>query len=100
MEMQQRFTVLLQSQDPGFGRGKCMAPGNHTGAVLIHIRLIERLTDQLVGDQRRFPYHFIGQIAGSIQSLHNFLRMLRHMGQTLVSIQILRSGAKPELTIS
>ena len=100
MQMAQRFSVFLQSQNPGFCRRESMHPGDHSGAVLIRVRLVKSLTDQLIGDQSGLPYQLERQDARFIQFLHDDTGMLRNLPQTLVAIEILGACAEPELVIS
>ena len=89
MQMQQRFPVFLQSQDPGFCRGEGMHPGDHAGTFFVCICLIKGFTDDFVCDQGWFPYHFVWQDPGFIQFVYDNLGMFCYFLQTLISVQIL-----------
>ena len=43
-----------------------MHPCDYTGAFFIGIGFVEGSADQFIGDQRRFPYNFIGEQTGFI----------------------------------
>ena len=86
MQMHQRFPVFLQSQNPGFCRGKRMHPGDHARAVLIVICLVEGLADQRICDQGRFPDNFIWQQSGLVQFIHNLFRVLCNLCETRIPI--------------
>ena len=86
MEVKQRLPVLLQAENPGFGRRERMHPGDDSRASLVRIRLVQSLPDQFIGNERRLPYNLIRKIAGCIQRLHDLLRMLRHVSQAHVPV--------------
>ena len=99
VQVEQRLAILLQPEDPGFCRGKCVHPGDHAGACLIHICLVESLPDQFIGDQRRLQDNLIGQPAGLVKLLHDNAGVLRHMCEAFVPIEILGSCAEPEFVL-
>ena len=72
--MHERFSVLLQSKNPGLCRREGVHPGDHTGTCLIVVSLVECLADQLIGNECRFPYDFYGKtpvLFNSLQSVWN-----------------------------
>ena len=89
MKMAQWFAVFLKTKDPGFCRGKCMHPCDHTGAGLICICLIKCFTDQLVCDQSWFPYNLKWKYAGFVQFFYDNFGMLCYLAETLISVKIL-----------
>ena len=99
VQMQQRFPVLLQPQDPGLCRGERVHPGDHARTFLIRIRLIKRSSDQFICDQCRFPDHLKRQNARLVQFFHNDPGMPGHIFQTLITVKILRTCAKPKFVV-
>ena len=73
MKMAQRFAILFKAKDPGFCRGKCVHPRDHAGTVFICIGIIKGFTDQLICDQRWFPYNLKRKYTGFIQFLYDDL---------------------------
>ena len=99
VQVEQRFPILLKSQDPGLGRRKGMHPGDDSCTALVFICFVKCFTDQLIGDQHRLPYHLIRQYAGCIQRIHDLCGMCSDMLQNLVPIQILGTGTEPKLIV-
>lgn len=76
-----------------------MHPCNNACALCIFICLMKCLTNQFICDQNRFPHDFIWKNARLIQYFYHLFRMIFHMPQTLVSIQILGTRTKPKFII-
>ena len=99
MKMTQRLAVLLQSQNPRLCRGKGVHPCNDPRTFPVHVRLIEQPSDHLIGEQGWLPHQLIRKQTGLIDLLHHDSGMLRHLGKTFVTIQILRTCGEPKLII-
>ena len=89
VKMAQRLSVFLQSQNPGFCRGKGVHPGDYTCTILICICLVEGLADQFVCDQGWLPHDLIGKHSGFVQLIHNNAGMLCYLAKALISIKVL-----------
>ena len=89
MQMTERFFKLFQSEYPHFGRGKGVHPCDNARTQVVIVRIVKSFSDGSLADQRRLQNHLKRQLPGSIQTFHNFRRMLRHFSKALVSIQIL-----------
>ena len=89
VKVAKRLSIFFQTKYPGFCRGKCMHPCDHAGTIFICIGIIKGFTDQLICDQRWFPYNLKRKYAGFIQLLYNDLRMLGYLAETLISVKIL-----------
>ena len=66
-----------------------MHPGNDARTVLIVVRLVKGLPDELVGDQGRLPDQFERQLSAFVQLLHDFFGVGSDMSKALISVQIL-----------
>ena len=66
-----------------------MHPGNDARTVLIVVRLVKGLPDELVSDQGRLPYQFERKLSAFVQLLHDFFGMGSDMSKALISVQIL-----------
>ena len=86
VEVEQRFPEFLESQYPGFCRREGVHPGDHSRTGVVHVGFVERLPDQLIGDECRFPHKFVREIARCVQHLHHFPGMLSYMSQAFISV--------------
>ena len=97
VQVQKRLAVLAQARDPALGRGEGVHPGDDAGALRVGVGFVEGLADERVGDQRRLPDKLIGQRARGVELFDDDLRMLGHVGEALVAVEVLRAGEEPEL---
>ena len=98
-QMHQGLAEFLQPRDPGLGGREGMHPGDHAGAVVIRVGLVERGADHAAGEQRGLERQGKGQKTRSVDALHHDAGMLRHMLQALRAVQILRTDAEPECVL-
>ena len=89
VQVKQRLSQFLQTEDPRFRRGEGVHPGDHTRAVLVGVCLIHSLTDQGIRDQYGPPHDLVRQDPRGIQRLDHLLGMCSHMGEHLISVQVL-----------
>ena len=66
-----------------------MAPYDDTRALLVRIRLVKGLTDQLVRQKRRLPDHLIRKLAGLVELCDHLLRVGRNVREHLIPVEIL-----------
>ena len=86
VQMTQWFLIFLQTDDPHFGRRKCMHPRDHACTFVIIVCLVKSLSDGSLINQSWSEHYLKRQFAACIQPFHNFSRMLRYVPQAFIPV--------------
>ena len=99
VQVQQRLGQDVEPGDPGLGGRESVHPGHHADALVGAVGVEAGAPDMGRVDEDRLPDDGDADLGTAIEQGHDLFRLLGHLAQRGLAVQLLATGEEPNLEV-